>query len=148
MLARSIYLKAVRTTGRVPIFPVATQLNLELCHPSVLCMATLNGHPCHESWLAQISLYSKKKNYTCSNCFISYKTMLNYSLELRYTLSEVDYLHDVCLLCTNLVHGIVLQEQWIWPIRVHTLTRKVSKRSSAYWETYPACSSCAHLSVY
>ena len=38
----------------------------------------------------------------------------------------------MCHSCTNLVHGIVLQEQWIWPIRdilFHRLTRKVSKRS-------------------
>ena len=33
----------------------------------------------------------------------------------------------VCHSCTNLVHGIVLQKQWIWPIHdilFHKLTRK------------------------
>ena len=46
--------------------------------------------------------------------------------------SEVYYLHEVCHSCTNLVRGIVLQEQWIWPIHeilFHRLMRKVSKRS-------------------
>ena len=55
---------------------------------------------------------------------------------------EVYYLHEVCHSCTNLVHVIVLKEQWIWPIcniLFHKLTRKVSKRSSAVWETNPAC---------
>ena len=55
---------------------------------------------------------------------------------------EVYYLHEVCRSCTNLVHSIVLQEQLIWPIRdvlFHKLTRKVSKRSNAVWETYLAC---------
>ena len=54
---------------------------------------------------------------------------------------EVYYLHEVCHSCTVLVHGIVLQEQWIWTIHdvlFHRLMCKVSKRSSAVWETYPA----------
>ena len=48
----------------------------------------------------------------------------------------------MCHLCINLVYGRVLQEQWIWPIHdvlFHKLTREVSKRSSAVWETYLAC---------
>ena len=50
-------------------------------------------------------------------------------------------LREKCLSCTILVQGIVLQEQWIWAIHdvlFLKLTRKVSKRSGAVWETYPA----------
>ena len=50
------------------------------------------------------------------------------------TVPEVYYLHEVCHSCTNLIHGIVLQDQWIWAI-LDVCMRKVSKRSSAVWET-------------
>ena len=56
--------------------------------------------------------------------------------------SIIRRLHEVCHSCINLDQGIVLQEQWIWPIRdvaYHKRTRKVSKRSSTVWETNPAC---------
>ena len=49
-----------------------------------------------------------------------YKTV--YRAKIKYI---VCYLHEVCQSCTNLVHGIVLQEQWIWDIHdvlFHRLT--------------------------
>ena len=41
---------------------------------------------------------------------------LGNKVNLCYIQSEVYYLHDVYYSCTNLVHSIVLQQQWIWAI--------------------------------
>ena len=50
------------------------------------------------------------------------------------------YLHEVCQLCTNLVHSIVLQEQWIWVIhvgnRLLTLINDDRTRSSKLFQKY------------
>ena len=45
--------------------------------------------------------------------------------------THLTYLHKVCHSCAILVHGRVLQEQWIWPVRdvlFHKLTSKVLKK--------------------
>ena len=76
--------------------------------------------------------------YTGLTCDTSTTTGTNINRSLLSTI------HEVCHSCTNLVHGIVLQQQWIWPIcdglfHKQTHKPKVSKRSSSVWETYPAC---------
>ena len=46
---------------------------------------------------------------------------------MKYQQKSISYM-EVCYSCINLAHGIVLQEQWIWPVRdvlFHKLTSKV-----------------------
>ena len=68
------------------------------------------------------------------------------------TVPEVYYLHEVCHLCTNLhvVQGISYSKNnGFGPFMTYRsrLTRKVSKRSSAVWETYPAHSPIDRLTA-
>ena len=64
--------------------------------------------------------------YKITVCFVFRKHDIS-----EYIEPEVYYLHELCQSCSNLFHGIVLQEQWIWSI--HDVL------FSAVWETYPAC---------
>ena len=75
------------------------------------------------------------------------KALVKHLLHIRYEYIHVIpqgyyYLHEDGN-SNILVHGIhpVLEEQWIWVIHdvLFHMTRKVSKRSSAVWETDPAC---------
>ena len=114
----------------------------EVCH-SCTCTNLVHG-------IVPEVYYLHELCHSCTNLVHGIVPEVYYLHELCHSCTnlvhgivpEVYYLHEVCHSCTNLVHGTVLQEQRIWPIRdvlFHKLKSKVSKRSSAVWETYPAC---------
>ena len=108
---------------------ISVQKLLRLC--IVIMVTTAVARHCHYDYAAHYAWYIT---------WTELRMPLN-SVNLYMFQKSITYMkcgHS----CTILLHGIVLQEQWIWSIHdvlFHRLTRKVSKGSSAVWETYPAC---------